>query len=891
MAYPLDILLSIAAFLFGVLISWLFFRTTVKSDYSEQNDTEANLYHQLFEQATDSIFIADFEGKILDINESGCLLLGDSKNEVINTHLSAYVDPEALLTDPLKYTSLSRGEHVFNERLMRKKDGSTVWVEVNVKKFAENRILGIARDITENKQIQADLMESELKFRDLAEKSMVGIYITQDGKFKYVNRRFAQIFGYSEQEMINSFPVETVIAEEDRHITIAHIKARMDGLTDSVHYQIRGCRKDGSKNFIEIFGNVTLYCGRTAIIGSLLDITDKKLADDQLIKEKSFSETIIRTLPGIFVVRNMAGSFLTWNQNFEKIIGYSESEILESKPYDYIIPRDRERVKAIVQDIHRDGSVASVETELIKKDGTTVPVFFSGTSFEWEGQQCVMATAIDISRRLEAERKLAISEQKYKLLFESNPLPMFMASKKDMAIIAANDAAVALYGYSKEELLNMTFKDLKPAEDIDQLVRFFNKPVPQIGDLGIRRNKKKDGSVIYVQVIGQDIEYLGKQVRLTLLKDVTAKLRAEEEIRRSRANLRSILNTTDVGYMLYNKDMKLVTFNPSAAAFAIRELKVELTKGIKITDFSSPEKLAELEHLVSELRAGTPFEFERPFEQPNNDFHWYQIRLFPVIDADKFLGIVASIEDITKRKKDVIHREKIAGDLLQRNKDLEQFTYIVSHNLRAPVANILGISSILKNEKLKNDARLHFESILSVSVEQLDSVIKDLNEILQAGRDVTEKKVYVDFDQLIGNIKTSIQTLLMDENVQILTDFDEVNGTTTLRTYIYSILYNLINNSIKFRKADEEPVIRISSHRLNDNIVLKIRDNGVGIDLTKHADEIFGLYNRLNTEMPGKGMGLYMVKTQVQLLGGTIKIESTPGIGTEFTIELPDSTS
>ena len=890
MSYPLDIILLIAALLSGVLFSWLFFRPAAKSGDNAQNATEANLYHQLFEQATDSIFITDFGGNILDLNESACSLLGYAKNEVLDTHISAYVDPEALLNDPLKYTSLSRGEHVFNERLMRRKDGSSVWVDVNVKKFAENRILAIARDISDNKKIQADLRESENKFRDLAEKSMVGIYITQDGKFQYVNKRFAQIFGYSEQEMINSFPVETVIDEEDRHITLAHIKARMEGLTDSVHYQIRGCRKDKSKNFIEIFGNVTLYRGRTAIIGSLLDITDKKLADDQLIKEKSFSETIIRTLPGIFVVRNMEGSFLKWNQNFEQTIGYSESEILESKPYDYVIAKDRERIRAIVQDIHQDGSVASVETELIKKDGTTVPVFFTGTSFEWDGQQCVVASAIDISRRLDAERAVMLSEQKYKLLFENNPMPMFMALKKDMAIIAANDAAVTLYGWSKEELLNMTFKDLKPEEDIDQLVESFNKPLPPNGDLGIRRNKKKDGSVIFVEVIGQDIDYQGKQVRLTLLKNVTKELRAEEEIRRSRANLRSILNTTDVGYMLYNKDIQLVTFNPSAANFAIRELKIELTKGKKITDFSPPGKLLQLEHLVSELQKGTPFEFERPFEQPNGDSNWYQIKLFPVIDADKFLGIVASIEDITSRKKDVMHREKIAGDLLQRNKDLEQFTYIVSHNLRAPVANILGITSILKNEKLKNDARLHFESILSVSVEQLDSVIKDLNEILQAGRDVTEKKVYVDFDQLIGNIKTSIQTLLDEENVQILTDFNEVNGTATLRTYLYSILYNLINNSIKFRKADQEPIIRISSHRSGSTIVLNIQDNGIGIDLNKHADEIFGLYNRLNTQVPGKGMGLYMVKTQVQLLGGNITVESTPGKGTEFTVELPDST-
>jgi len=887
-AYPFDIFLVIASFLFGALLSWLLFHAAKRSDI-RQNATVANLYHQLFEQATDSIFITDFDGNILDVNESTCLLLGYTKNELLGTHISIYVDPEALIIDPLKYSSLSKGEHIFNERPMLKKDGSIVWVDVNVKKFTENRVLGIARNITANKKIQTDLLESENQFRDLAEKSMVGIYITQDGQFKYVNRRFAEIFGYSEEEMINSFPVETVIAEEDRHITLSHIKARMEGLTDSVHYQVRGCRKDKSKNFVEIFGNVTLYRGRTAIIGSVLDITNRKLADELLIKEKAFSETIIHTLPGIFVVRTLEGSFLKWNENFEQITGYSKDDILKSNPYSYIVAPDREKIRALVHNVHQDGTMASVETAVLRKDGTTIPVYFTLTAFEWDGKKCVLVSAIDISRRLEAEKNLMLSENKYKLLFEKNPLPMFMASKSNMAIIAANEAAAAMYGYSREELLNLTFKDLKPEEDIDQLEEVFNRPIPQNGDLGIRRNKVKDGSIIFVQVTSQDIEYQNTQVRLTLLKDVTGELQAQEEIRRSRANLHSILNTTNVGYLLYDKEMVLVTFNLSAADFAVRELNVALTKGKKITDFVFGEKLPEFQNLVSQLQAGTPFEFEKPFEQLNGDSNWYQIQLFPVIDGGKFLGIVASIEDITRRKKDILHREKISGDLLQRNKDLEQFTYIVSHNLRAPVANIMGITSILKNENLKKDARLHFESILTISVEQLDSVIKDLNQILQARREVTERKSFVDFTELVKNIKASIQTLIDEENVQILTNFTEVPGMLTLRTYLYSILYNLINNSLKFRRPDQEPAIQISSHLKGKDISLRFKDNGIGIDLSKHGNDIFGLYSRFHPGIPGKGMGLYMVKTQVQLLGGDIRINSAPGEGVEFIIELPDS--
>ncbi|NEU07398.1 PAS domain S-box protein [Flavihumibacter sp. R14] len=889
MISPLDLFIFIAGLGIGVLLVSLFFRRKPKA--ADEIREEESLYRQLFEQVSDSIIIGDLDGSIRDVNASLCALLGYSRSEILSAHISSFFDPENMKLDPLKYTSLTTGEHISNERPMRRKDGSVVWVDVNVKKSTENRIFAIVRDITERKRIEAELLESESKFRDLAEKSMVGFYITQDGKYQYVNRRFAEIFGYTPQELINSLPVENVIAEEDRHITLENIQARLDGLKDSVHYEVRGCRKDGSENVIEIFGNTTQYRGRPAIIGSVLDITDKKQAEQMLIREKTLSETIIRTLPGIFMIRNMEGGLFKWNENFEQITGWSPEEIIYSLPYSFIIPKDRERVKAIVQDLHQSGIVASIETEFIRTDGSTVPVYMTGTSFTWEGQQCVMASAIDVTRRRQAEQELSLSEQKYKLLFDSNPLPMFMASREDMLIVGANDAACALYGYTKDELLNMTLKDLKPEEDIGLLIENFNKDMFQPVDLGIRKHKKKDGSFVFVHVLVQDINYGGQAVRLTLSNDITQRLKNEEEIVRSRANLHSILNITDVGYVLFNKDFESVTFNQVAVDFGKREFKITLEKDKNILSYVSSNRTGRLETIISELRQGKPSEFERSYEQPDGSRNWYQIKLFPVIDSNTFLGVVISIEDISRRKVDEIHREKISADLMHRNQDLEQFTYIVSHNLRAPVANILGICNILKNDNLQHDARLNFERILTVSVEQLDSVIRDLNDILQASREVTERKIFIDFEELIIGIKSSIQNLIDEHSVQIFTDFKEINGTVSLRTYLHSIFYNLINNSIKFRKPGLTPAISISSHLNGKTVILNYKDNGIGIDLEKHGNEIFGLYNRFHSQVPGKGMGLYMVRTQVQLLGGNIRINSSPGEGTEFTIELPDSSA
>jgi signal transduction histidine kinase len=109
----------------------------------------------------------------------------------------------------------------------------------------------------------------------------------------------------------------------------------------------------------------------------------------------------------------------------------------------------------------------------------------------------------------------------------------------------------------------------------------------------------------------------------------------------------------------------------------------------------------------------------------------------------------------------------------------------------------------------------------------------------------------------------------------------------TVKSYLYSIFYNLTSNSIKYRRADVQPILTIESHKLKNKIEFVFKDNGKGIDLHKNGDHIFGLYKRFDTTTEGKGMGLFMVKTQVQALGGTIKIKSKLGEGTEFILRFP----
>src|SRR5918993_3825082 len=226
-------------------------------------------------------------------------------------------------------------------------------------------------------------------------------------------------------------------------------------------------------------------------------------------------------------------------------------------------------------------------------------------------------------------------------------------------------------------------------------------------------------------------------------------------------------------------------------------------------------------------------------------------------------------------------KEKMTTDLIQRNKDLEQFTYIISHNLRAPVANIIGLSYRLKQIGLPEDLRNQIGAGLSTSVTKLDEVIRDLNDILKIRQMVDESKQLIKLETFISDIHLSIEKMIEHEKAIILWNFTEAEEIVTIKGYLHSIFFNLISNSLKYRKPNETPVIKITSRKINGKIILLFEDNGIGIDLSTAGEHVFGLYKRFHPDRSeGKGMGLYMVKTQVESMGGKISISSEVNVGT-----------
>jgi PAS domain S-box-containing protein len=297
------------------------------------------------------------------------------------------------------------------------------------------------------------------------------------------------------------------------------------------------------------------------------------------------------------------------------------------------------------------------------------------------------------------------------------------------------------------------------------------------------------------------------------------------------------------------------------------------------------------EHAVKSIYStinGTETNWKEQYRylRANNTYAYVVDRGFVIRDdSGKAIRMVGAMHDISERKKSEGELKQFAKELYKQNNELLQFGYIVSHNLRSPVANIIGITNLMELEK--SDPQLIERCIkdLKTSGERLDTVIRDLSHILSAtdrSGEVTKEKV--DLTEVLNNVLADLHERIVIAQADI-----EIPQSPRIilshKAYIYSIFFNLISNAIKYR-SDKRPEIKVAIEVQEKTVIVKVSDNGIGIDMDKHSDDIFKPYKRFDYSKEGKGLGLFLVKSHVEALNGSIFIESATGKGTVFTIIL-----
>jgi len=394
------------------------------------------------------------------------------------------------------------------------------------------------------------------------------------------------------------------------------------------------------------------------------------------------------------------------------------------------------------------------------------------------------------------------------------------------------------------------------------------------------------GNHKWVRTIGEGEFLDGKCLKIQgSFQDITERKKAAEKVIKSETKLKAAQQIAKVGS--WEVDMLTNEHSWSDEFYRILEINEDVRpSGEAFLSYVHPDDRAmavsSMENAFS-IHADSSFHFR--FAKQNGETGYALSEWKFEFDSQRNpICISGILKDLTKEKNAESERVKMISDIVQRNSDLEQFSYIISHNLRAPAANIIGFAEYLQDETITPKEQKELLQGLSKSVTSLDAVIKDINNILQVKSEVNEKKETVLFSTLVSEITVSIGNLIDKHRVLIKTNFSEVDEIYSLKIYIYSIFYNLISNSIKYSNPSVQPIIEITSKRESGKIILTFQDNGLGMDMKTKSDKIFGLYQRFHSHVEGKGMGLFMVKTQVESLGGKISIVSEPNKGTEFTI-------
>ena len=454
----------------------------------------------------------------------------------------------------------------------------------------------------------------------------------------------------------------------------------------------------------------------------------------------------------------------------------------------------------------------------------------------------------------------------------------------------------SMLGYTINELEDnvSTWKNLLHADDKERslgvLQQYFDG---KLAEYKVEfRMKHKNGAYVNILARGQSLrDNKGQLYRMIGTHiDITERKKVEEALQKNEYILSEAQRIGHMGSWEINFETRNLSW--SAEMYKIYNCNLE-TFSPSIESFISllPSEHQEvMTNRIANLISG--------IEQPYLDFHLElaygtikYIRGYVEIifnDAGKPIKAIGVAQDITKRKKAELKLLKTVNELSDKYNELMQFNYIVSHNLRGPIANILGLASILNMPETNEEEKPKIFEFIKSAAFKMDSLVKDLGNILTNRTPLNAKKETVSIPDLIQSISDTLENQILEAKGVINTEMaEDAKEVFTIRSYMESIFYNLISNAIKYKSKHRPLQISISTKKVDGNILILISDNGRGIDMDKHGENIFGLYKRFHLDIEGKGLGLHMTKTQVEVLGGKIIVESIHNEGTTFKITLP----
>ncbi|KIA85568.1 histidine kinase [Flavobacterium sp. AED] len=329
---------------------------------------------------------------------------------------------------------------------------------------------------------------------------------------------------------------------------------------------------------------------------------------------------------------------------------------------------------------------------------------------------------------------------------------------------------------------------------------------------------------------------------------------------------------------------KIIYVNP---AFSIMSgYKPDEIIGKTLNLFKGPNSdKQEYKKLITALKNKEECLIETISYKKNKEEYWVRFSMIPIYNSENELSHWISIQrDVTTEKKQEKEKEQLIRELTQNNKDLKQFSYITSHNLRAPLSNLTGLLNLIEDIPIENQELKEILNGFNKSTHLLNDTINDLVKVIIIKDNPSIQKEAVLLKEIFENVFNQLSFQIELYKPIIKLNFEKVSVLNTNKAYIESIMLNLLTNAIKYKSENRKLKITINANEVDDTVYLIFKDNGIGIDLERNRDKVFGLYQRFHNYPDSKGLGLYLVKSQVETMGGTISIESEVNKGTTFTL-------
>lgn len=734
------------------------------------------------------------------------------------------------------------------------------------------------------------------------------ISTNNQGIINSFNKASEQLLGYSFDEVLDKQSIDILYLRDElesraRELTIKTGKkvspgfvSIMSSLTDPQpdRREWTYVRQDGSTVAVSVSatalkderGNLTGF----AVIAT--DISEQKEAEEKIKRSESNLTALISSLDEIVFEIDDAGRFReVWVKDDsylflprQDIYGKTLEEIFGKE---FVAPFADRLNKTL-----RDGGSFNYEySALGKNDHRWFLAKFNSIRKEGEHPRRVSIAIQDITSRKNTELALRKSEEKFRLLAENIPGTIYLCKHDEKyTMLYLNHHVKELTGYEAEMFLQgkISFVDLLHPEDKQYVVSSIDEAIAGNRPFNIvYRIYDRAGEIRWLEETGIGVlKEDGKETIEGYITDITYRKYAEEELRRmAEENLRVFNNSLNMNAIIgFDGTWKKM----NRAWETLLRWPVDTLIDQPYDALLHIDDVAKTEEAMGQMRSGmTITNFENRYRHEDGSYRWLWWNFSP--DNRRKL-IYATANDITERKKaeeelllSKKNLEVAAFELQEQNRQLDEFAHIISHNLRAPVGNIKALINFISEASTMDEYRLIFDKIKNVS-EKLGETMNELMETMKIKKNQEIERVEIRFKDMLDKVIQFLEGELIGCGATVTFDFNEAPKIVYARPYMESILQNLMSNAIKYRSPDRPPVIHLSTQFRNDRVELRVKDNGLGIDLNQFRDKLFGLHKTFHDNKEARGVGLFLTKTQIETMGGQIAVESEVNEGTTFII-------